>query len=113
MNSMDCRFMGMTAYNPDLPTTLFRDGALTLQFGYYRHHIPCNIDSTNKRVGVVIVHYGTKIYLYTDEKSNLFGDKSSNTCVGKLLITRNSTWNGMVSLNIPYVQVVFPFAIVD
>jgi hypothetical protein len=104
------RFMGMGAYNPDLPPTLFQDGALTLQFGYDRRHISTLIES-DERVGVVVLYQDKKIYLYTDEHSNLFGNKSSETCIGRLL-TGNHTWNGMATIDLLSIRKYHHFSIV-
>jgi len=107
---LDSRFMGMDAYNPDLLThVLFRDGAPTLQFGYDRRHIS-TLKESDERVGVVVVYQGKKIYLYTDEHSNLFGDKSTNICIGRLLRGRNDIWNGMATLDLLSIRKYHPFA---
>jgi len=103
--------MGMSNYNPNLPIHVFRDGAPTLQFGYDRRYTTTHVDSTDERVGVVIIYKNKKIYVYTDEASNLFGNKSSDTCIGKLLCGIHQ-WNGMAMLNLDYMYTHHPFSIV-
>lgn len=111
MSYMDSRFMGMEAYNPQIPYALFQDGSPTLLFTYDRRHLSTLIDSTWERVGVVVAYQNKTISVYTDEASHLFGDKSSNICIGKLLTTRAQHWNGMATLDIRSIQKYYPFAI--
>jgi hypothetical protein len=101
------KFMGVNGFHDKLPCVPFEDGTPTVQFTYHTQFNSVMVEQTWERTGVVVITKKHKLYLYTDENSNLFGDKSTNFCLGQLTIV-DDKWDGTASLDIETIQYLHP-----
>ena len=106
------RFIGVKAYNPNIPSVPC-DATRSVTAQFTMSPLPfsaIHIDTTWLRIGIFVVTEKNKIYLHMDDQNNLFGNKTSEVCVGQVLLT-DGIWNGMASIDVDTIRTEHPYMI--
>jgi len=69
------------------------------------------MESTTPRIGVLVETNDHLYHVHVDEEANLFMDKTSNECVGKVNVLPIDVWDGSVSLDTETIHRKYPFSV--
>lgn len=96
---MNHRFRSVDMYRYFPSVGIFQDGQMTLKFTYTGQYSAIEKRDTWERIGVIVTTRTDTVYLYVDEKSNLYKHPWCTWYIG------SCKWNGEARVDLERIKV--------